>query len=64
MAKKWSDSEVEVSHTKEEARKQHQADQQKIKDLEDSLKSLQADLIKKQVDNGQKLTELEAETKE
>ncbi|KAF4392614.1 hypothetical protein F8388_003034 [Cannabis sativa] len=38
VAKKWSDSEVEVSHTKEEARKQHQADQQKIKDLEDSLK--------------------------
>uniref|UniRef100_A0A803Q638 Uncharacterized protein n=1 Tax=Cannabis sativa TaxID=3483 RepID=A0A803Q638_CANSA len=57
VAKKWSDSEVEVSRAREEAKKQHQADQQKIKELEDSLKSLQ-------VDHDKKLKELEAKTKE
>uniref|UniRef100_A0A803PSG7 Uncharacterized protein n=1 Tax=Cannabis sativa TaxID=3483 RepID=A0A803PSG7_CANSA len=60
VVKKWSNSEAEV----EEAKKQHQTDQQRIKELEDSLKSLQADLAKKQLDHDQKLKELEVETKE
>uniref|UniRef100_A0A803PR27 Uncharacterized protein n=1 Tax=Cannabis sativa TaxID=3483 RepID=A0A803PR27_CANSA len=64
IAKKWSDSEAGVSRTKDEAEKQHQGDQQKIKELQNSFKFLQANLVKKQVDHDQKLKELEGGTKE
>uniref|UniRef100_A0A803QBP1 Uncharacterized protein n=1 Tax=Cannabis sativa TaxID=3483 RepID=A0A803QBP1_CANSA len=59
VAKKWSDAEAEVSRTKDEAEKQHQADQ-KIKELENFVKFLQANLVKRQVNHDQKLKELEA----
>uniref|UniRef100_A0A803PJT1 Uncharacterized protein n=1 Tax=Cannabis sativa TaxID=3483 RepID=A0A803PJT1_CANSA len=57
LAKKWNNSNAEVSHTKEEVVKQRVADQKKVKELEDSLESLQADHEKK-------LKEMEAETKD
>uniref|UniRef100_A0A803Q701 Uncharacterized protein n=1 Tax=Cannabis sativa TaxID=3483 RepID=A0A803Q701_CANSA len=57
LAKKWNDSEAEVSRTEEEAKKQCLADQKKIKELEDSLKSFQAD-------HDKNLKEMDAETKD
>uniref|UniRef100_A0A803PR04 Uncharacterized protein n=1 Tax=Cannabis sativa TaxID=3483 RepID=A0A803PR04_CANSA len=57
LAKKWNNSEAEVSRTKEEAEKHCLADQNKIKELEDSIQSIQAD-------HDKKLKELEAETKD